>query len=46
MKDKIVVSVIGAAGKMGTRVTNNLAKHPEAVELLFCDCLLYTSRCV
>ena len=37
MKDKIVVSVIGAAGKMGTRVTNNLAKHPEAVELLFCE---------
>ena len=37
MKEKIVVSVIGAAGKMGTRVTNNLAKHPESVELLFCE---------
>lgn len=34
---KIVVSVIGAGGKMGTRVTNNLAKHPEDVELLFCE---------
>jgi hypothetical protein len=34
---KIVVSVIGAAGKMGTRVTNNLAKHNDFVELLFCD---------
>jgi hypothetical protein len=37
MKDKIVVSVIGAAGKMGTRVTNNLAKHPDAIELYFCE---------
>ena len=37
MSEKIVVSVIGAAGKMGTRVTNNLAKHPESVELLFCE---------
>ena len=37
MKDKIIVSVIGAGGKMGTRVTNNLAKHPESVELLFCE---------
>ena len=37
MKEKIVVSVIGAAGKMGTRVTNNLAKHPDDVELLFCE---------
>ncbi len=37
MITKIVVSVIGAAGKMGTRVTNNLAKHNDFVELLFCD---------
>ena len=37
MNGKIVVSVIGAGGKMGTRVTNNLAKHPEQVELLFCE---------
>lgn len=37
MKEKIVVSVIGAAGKMGTRVTNNLAKHPDTVELHFCE---------
>jgi hypothetical protein len=34
---KIVVSVIGAAGKMGTRVTNNLVKHPDAIELDFCE---------
>lgn len=37
MNKKIVVSVIGAAGKMGTRVTNNLAKHGDSVELLFCE---------
>ena len=34
---KIVVSVIGAAGKMGTRITNNLAKHLDTVELHFCE---------
>lgn len=34
---KIVVSVIGAGGKMGTRVTNNLAKHSEDIELLLCE---------
>ena len=37
MKEKIIVSVIGAAGKMGARVTNNLAKHADRVELLFCE---------
>lgn len=37
MNKKIVVSVIGAAGKMGTRITNNLAKHAESVELHFCE---------
>lgn len=37
MQQKIVVSVIGAGGKMGTRVTNNLAKHPESIELHFCE---------
>ena len=37
MKGKIVVSVIGAAGKMGTRITNNLARHPDVVELNFCE---------
>ena len=37
MSDKIVVSVIGAGGKMGTRVTNNLAKHPDTIELHFCE---------
>lgn len=37
MSEKIVVSVIGAGGKMGTRVTNNLAKHPDTVELYFCE---------
>ena len=30
---KIVVSVIGAGGKMGTRTSNNLAKVPEQIEL-------------
>lgn len=37
MSGKIAVSVIGAGGKMGTRVTNNLAKHPDKVELRFCE---------
>ncbi len=37
MGNKIVVSVIGAGGKMGTRVTNNLAKHSDAVELYCCE---------
>ncbi len=34
---KIVVSVIGAGGKMGTRVTENLAKQLAHIELLFCE---------
>ena len=33
----IKVTVVGAGGKMGTRVTNNLAKHPDAVDLRFCE---------
>ncbi len=37
MSGKIVVSVIGAGGKMGTRVTNNLVKHLDQVELHFCE---------
>ena len=37
MDRKIKVAVIGAGGKMGTRVTNNLAKHPEKIELSFCE---------
>jgi hypothetical protein len=37
VKEKIIVSVIGAAGKMGTRVTNNLARHSETIELHFCE---------
>ncbi len=37
MKEKIVVSVIGAGGKMGTRTTNNLAKQPDTVDLYFCE---------
>jgi hypothetical protein len=37
MSSKIVVSVIGAGGKMGTRVSNNLAKHPESIDLHFCE---------
>jgi D-apionate oxidoisomerase len=32
----LTVSVIGAGGKMGTRVTTNLAKH-EQYNLLFCE---------
>ena len=35
--EKIVVSVIGAGGKMGTRTSNNLAKKPEAFELLMVE---------
>lgn len=34
---KIVVSVIGAGGKMGTRTSNNLAKKPEDFELLMVE---------
>ncbi len=37
MSNKIVVSVIGAGGKMGTRVTNNLVKHPDSIDLHFCE---------
>lgn len=37
MSEKIVVSVIGAGGKMGTRVTNNLAKHPDTIDLRCCE---------
>lgn len=35
--DKIVVSVIGAGGKMGTRTSNNLAKCPEKFEVLMSE---------
>lgn len=34
---KIVVSVIGAGGKMGTRTSNNLAKATDEVELYFVE---------
>lgn len=37
MIDKIKVTVIGAGGKMGTRVTNNLMKHTDAVTLSFVE---------
>ena len=37
MAKKMIVSVIGAGGKMGTRVTNNLVKHQDTVELNFCE---------
>ncbi len=37
MSERIVVSVIGAGGKMGTRVSNNLAKHPDSIDLRFCE---------
>lgn len=35
MSKKIVVSVIGAGGKMGVRTTNNLARHPDRFDLKF-----------
>lgn len=35
--DKIVVAVIGAGGKMGTRTSNNLCKQKEQVELLLVE---------
>lgn len=34
---KVVVSVIGAGGKMGTRTSNNLAKASDEVELYFVE---------
>lgn len=30
------VTIVGAAGKMGTRLTNNLLKHPQ-IDLRFCE---------
>lgn len=33
MIDKIKITVIGAGGKMGTRVSNNLIKYKDAIEL-------------
>ncbi|MDD3172492.1 MAG: phosphogluconate dehydrogenase C-terminal domain-containing protein [Herbinix sp.] len=35
--DKIVVSVIGAGGKMGTRTSNNLSKVTDQIELYFVE---------
>ncbi|MDF2813939.1 MAG: F420-dependent oxidoreductase [Paenibacillus sp.] len=37
MSKKLAVGVIGAGGKMGTRVTNNLVKHLDNIELFFCE---------
>lgn len=37
MSEKIIVSVIGAGGKMGTRVSNNLVKHPDTIEMFLCE---------
>ncbi|CUH96853.1 hypothetical protein P22_2964 [Propionispora sp. 2/2-37] len=37
MSEKITVTVIGAGGKMGTRVSNNLVKHPETIALHLCE---------
>jgi hypothetical protein len=37
MSKKTVVSVIGAGGKMGVRTTDNLARHPDAIDLLLCE---------
>lgn len=37
MSKKLVVSVIGAGGKMGVRTTDNLAKHLDSIDLYFCE---------
>ena len=37
MSEQIVVSVIGAGGKMGTRVSNNLGRHLENISLYLCE---------
>ncbi|WHH59381.1 phosphogluconate dehydrogenase C-terminal domain-containing protein [Petroclostridium sp. X23] len=37
MSEKVKVTVVGAGGKMGTRVTNNLAKHVDEIELYFVE---------
>jgi len=37
MSEKFAVTVIGAAGKMGTRTTNNLAKHLDEIVLYCCE---------
>ncbi|SEJ45224.1 3-hydroxyisobutyrate dehydrogenase [Propionispira arboris] len=37
MREKIIVSVIGAGGKMGTRVSNNLAKHTDDITMYLCE---------
>ena len=37
MSEKLKVTVIGAGGEMGTRVSNNLAQNGEWVELFLCE---------
>lgn len=37
MSKKIKVTVVGAGGKMGTRTSNNLAKHLDEIELYFVE---------
>lgn len=37
MSNIINVAVIGAGGKMGTHVTNNLAKHTDIIGLTLCE---------
>ncbi|MDQ0204384.1 phosphogluconate dehydrogenase C-terminal domain-containing protein [Pectinatus haikarae] len=37
MSEKLKVTVIGGGGKMGTRVSNNLAKNSEWAELYLCE---------
>lgn len=37
MSGRLVVSVIGAGGKMGVRTTNNLSKHLGTLDLYFCE---------
>ena len=37
MEAKVKVTVVGAGGKMGTRVSNNLAKHLDMVKMMLCE---------
>lgn len=37
MSGKMTVTVVGAGGKMGTRVSNNLVKHPGKMTLFLCE---------
>lgn len=37
MENKLKVTVIGGGGKMGTRVSNNLVKHSDWIDLYLCE---------